>query len=61
MILSPKDYEERLLEYYKQQGPNPAETFMGALGWYAKKRKEFNELLKEKKMNKMENSCEKTF
>jgi hypothetical protein len=47
MEISEKEYDEKLDEYLREQGPNLGETFFGAWGWYATKRNEFNAILKE--------------
>ena len=45
--ISEKEYNEKLDDYLRKQGPNPGTTFFGSWGWYATKRNEFNALLKE--------------
>jgi hypothetical protein len=47
MVISEKDYNERFDAYLKEQGPNPADTFFGAWGWYATKKNAFNAMLRE--------------
>ena len=47
MVISEKEYYERLDAYMKEQGPNPSNTFFGAWGWYATKKNEFHAMLKE--------------
>lgn len=47
MELSEKEYNEKLDQYLREQGPNPGTTFFGAWGWYATMKNRFDEQLKE--------------
>jgi hypothetical protein len=47
MTISEKEYNERLDNYLRERGPNPGTTFFGAWGWYAAKKNEFDEIMKE--------------
>ncbi len=41
MVISEKEYEQKLDTYLREQGPNPGTTFFGSWGWYASKKNEF--------------------
>ena len=47
MVISEKEYNQKLDAYLREQGPNPGTTFFGSWGWYATKKNEFNAMLKE--------------
>ena len=42
-----KEYDKRLAEYLKENGPNPGTTFFGSWGWYATMKNRFDKELKE--------------
>ena len=41
MVISEKEYAQKLDAYLREQGPNPGTTFFGSWGWYAMKKNEF--------------------
>jgi len=47
MVISEKEYYERLDAFMNEQGKNPGTTFFGAWGWYATKKNEFHAMLKD--------------
>ena len=47
MEITEKEYNEKLDNYLREQGPNPGTTFFGAWGWYAAMKNRFDEQLKE--------------
>ena len=47
MQISEKEYDEKLNEYLKEQGPNPGTTFFGAWGWYATKKNDFDKKMQQ--------------
>ena len=57
MQISETEYYERLESYLKEQGGNPGTTFFGAWGWYAARRNEFNEMMKEDGIVVINNTC----
>ena len=46
MQISSKEYQERLQEYLKACGPNLGTSFFGKWGWYAMRKSEFDEMLR---------------
>ena len=47
MELSEKEYNEKLDQYLREQGPNPGTTFFGAWGWYATKKNDFDKQMQQ--------------
>ena len=47
MQITEKEYDEKLVAYLREQGPNPGTTFFGSWGWYASKKNEFHKQMKE--------------
>ena len=47
MVISEKEYNKRLDDYLREQGPNPGTSFFGSWGWFATKKNEFNAMLKD--------------
>ena len=42
-----KEYNKKLEDYLKENGPNPGTTFFGSWGWYAMMKNRFDKELKE--------------
>ena len=47
MVISEKEYEQKLDAYLREQGPNPGTTFFGSWGWYASKKNEFGKQMQQ--------------
>ena len=45
--MTEKEYDEKLKDYLKENGPNPGTTFFGSWGWYAMMKNKFDKELKE--------------
>ena len=46
--MNEKEYNEKLDQYLRENGPNPGVTFFGSWGWYAMMKNRFDKELKEK-------------
>ena len=45
IIVTEKEFEQRLAKFIEQQGPNPATSFFGSMAWNGMKREEFRRRL----------------